>query len=213
MHKVNELFGKRVIDKHSGDQIAIVRDVVLDTETGRIVALVIGDGAWGSKDRVVTWGEVIGAGEFVVVDGSRPFPTLGEVAEVRELRERAERVTGKRVISATGEQIGSVDDIYYDRSGVILGYELKRGLFSGHSVLRAVDVQTVGKDAIIAGSADLVSREALAAPVAEPPPGLAEPSLKDRTAGAPLMEVQDRAAIDPALGEPAAPEGDGRRDM
>lgn len=213
MHKVNELFGKRVIDKHSGDQIAIVRDVVLDTETGRIVALVIGDGAWGSKDRVVTWGEVIGAGEFVVVDGSRPFPTLGEVAEVRELRERAERVTGKRVISATGEQIGSVDDIYYDRSGVILGYELKRGLFSGHSVLRAVDVQTVGKDAIIAGSADLVSREALAAPVAEPLPGLAEPSLKDRTAGAPLMEVQDRAAIDPALGEPAAPEGDGRRDM
>lgn len=194
MQKVNELFGKRVIDLRSGNQIAMVRDVVLDGEMRRIVALVIGDGGWGSKDRVLRWRELAAVGEFVIADGERQMPLLSEDAEVRGLREAAATVTGKKVISASGEQVGTVDDIYYERSGAILGYEIRRGLFGGHPALRAGDVRSVGKDAIIAESSSLVAREELgvARPAAEP--------LREREAGEPLPA--GRPAIDPALGEP-----------
>lgn len=205
MQKVNELFGKRVIDLRSGNQIAAVRDVVLDSEMRRITALVIGDGGWGSKDRVLRWRELVGVGDFVVVDGEQPLALLSEDAEVRGLREAAETVTGKKVISASGEQIGTVDDIYYERSGAILGYELRRGMFGGHPALRAGDVRSVGKDAIIAESASLVAREelALARPAAEP--------LRERAAGEPL--AAGRPALDPALGEPGLGDTDSHRDM
>jgi uncharacterized protein YrrD len=204
MQKVNELFGKRVIDMRSGNQIAAVRDVVLDGDMRRILALVIGDGRWGAKDRVLRWRELAAVGEFVIVDGEQALPALSEDAEVRGLREGAAKVTGKKVISASGEQIGIVDDIYYERSGAVLGYEIRRGMFGGHPALRASDVRSVGKDAIIAESTSLVPREELS--LGRPAPA---ESLYERAAGEPMSA--GRPAIDPALGEPDTT--DSHRDM
>jgi len=206
MQKINQLFGKRVIDQHSGNQCATVRDVVLDGDMRRIIALVIGDGGWGRKDRVLRWNDVVGAGEFIVVNGTQSFPLLDEDAEVRALRERAETITGKPVISASGEQIGNVDDIFFDRSGLLLGYEIRRGMFGGHPVLRSADVRSVGKDAIIAESADLLTREELES---SPPPS--GPRLEDRAVGEPL--AGGRPMVDPALGEPEAGGSDSHRDL
>jgi uncharacterized protein YrrD len=151
MQKMNELFGKRVISQMSGDQVATVREVVLDPEARKIVALIINSGR-SSNEQVVRMGQILGMGEFIVVDGTQPFEASAGDSEIVELRKGAAQITGKKIMSAAGEQVGTVGDMYVGRRGAIIGFELKHGPFSSSEpqVIRAVDVEAVGKDAVIA---------------------------------------------------------------
>jgi uncharacterized protein YrrD len=164
MQKMNELFGKRVISQLTGDQVAVVRDVVLDREARHIVALILTN-EHSSDEQVVRIEQILGMGEFIVVDGARPFQSSASDAEIIELRKSAEQITGKKIISATGEQFGTVSDMYFGRNGVIVGFELKRGPFGGSEpqVIRATDVQAVGKDAVIARTNQPIALGILAA--------------------------------------------------
>lgn len=175
MQKINDLFGKKVISRQTGDQLATVRDVVLDRQARQIMGLIIGGGR-SDGDQVVQREQILGMGEYIVVDGAGPFPTLSEVPEIAELHEGAQKITGKKIISAAGEQLGTVGDMYYSRSGAIIGFELKHGLFSGSDpqVIRGADVQAVGKDAVIVAETDPVSLSILTEDEIETPaPGLA----------------------------------------
>jgi uncharacterized protein YrrD len=174
MQKVNDLFGKRVISRQTGDQLATVRDVVLDTQARRIMALVIGGGRSGDE-QVVRREQILGMGEFIIVDGAGPFPASDADAEIAELREGAEKITGKKIISDAGEQLGTVGDMYFSRSGAIVGFELKHGLFAGSDpqVIRGADVQAVGKDAVIVTATQPVSLSVLTEDEIETPaPGV-----------------------------------------
>jgi sporulation protein YlmC with PRC-barrel domain len=157
MRKINELYGKRVIDVSTGDPVAAVSDVVLSNDGRRIVALVTGGGgAFSSgEERVIRWDSVRSIGEYVVVDGTQPFAATGEDMEVAELRKDAHKITGKTVMSANGERIGTVGDMLFGESGDVLGYTIKQGggllpSSGDESLLRAEHIQAIGKDAIIA---------------------------------------------------------------
>jgi len=164
IQKINELFGKRVISQLTGDQVATVREVVIDREARRIVALIISKGR-SSNEQVVRLEQILGMGEFIVVDGARPFYSSASDAEIVALRKGAEQITGKKLMSATGEQFGTVGDMYFDRSGAIVGFELKHGLLSGSDpqVIRAGDVEAVGRDAVIARTNQTIALSVLSA--------------------------------------------------
>jgi uncharacterized protein YrrD len=164
MQKINELFGKRVISQLTGDQVASVREVVLDAQARQIVALVLTSGR-SSDEHVVRMEHILGMGEFIVVDGSRPLQSSASDSEIVVLRKNAQQITGTRLISVTGEQVGTVGDMYIGRGGAIVGFELKHGPFSGADpqVFRATDVQTVGKDAVIVRTPQPIPLSVLAA--------------------------------------------------
>ncbi len=169
MQKINDLFGKRVINQATGDSIATVRDVVLSSDARSIIALVI-DGGRSAPNQVVRWNAVVSIGEFVIVDGTRPFMVIDEDTEVTELRQSSEQITGKTIISATGEKVGVVGDILFDPRGQLVGYTLKQGMFNNSQeaqILPAEYIRAIGKDAIIAESADLRSLSAFESSAAE----------------------------------------------
>ncbi len=68
---------------------------------------------------------------------------------------RVSELVGKPVVSAdTGERIGKVSDVLLDaQSRRMLGVVVSAGLFAGEQVLPYEDVQTIGKDALVARSA------------------------------------------------------------
>jgi uncharacterized protein YrrD len=70
--------------------------------------------------------------------------------------QRVSDVLGKPVVSAaTGEKVGKVADVLLDPAVTrIVGLVVSGGLFSGEHVLAYEDVQTVGRDAVIARSTD-----------------------------------------------------------
>lgn len=164
MQKMNELFGKRVISQLTGNQVATVREVVLDPEARQIVALIISNGH-STGEQVVRMGQILGIGEYVVVDTAQPLqPSAGD-AEIVELRKGAEQITGKKMMSTTGEQFGTVGDMYLNQRGAIVGFELKHGMFSGAEpqIIRIADIQAVGKDAVIARTSQPTALSSLAA--------------------------------------------------
>lgn len=159
MQKVNELFGKEVIDQASGEKRATVHDVVFDEGTRGVVALLVG-GLLG-RDRVVRRGSIVSLGDVVVAGGEAPFVKLGDDPEVKDLRGRkGRRITGTDVVSEGKEKIGAVADLFVDDSGRVIGYEVKRGLVGDLSSRRFLPVEKVraaGEDAIIASDPALPS--------------------------------------------------------
>jgi uncharacterized protein YrrD len=156
--------------------------VVLDREARHIVALIITNGH-SSDEQVVRIEQILGIGEFIVVDGARPFQSSASDAEIIELRKSAEQITGKKIMSATGEQFGTVSDMYFGRGGAIIGFELKHGPFGGSDpqVIRAADVQAVGKDAVIARTNEPIALAMLMAEetqVAEPAEGITHSPIR-----------------------------------
>ena len=160
MHKVNDLFGKEVINQTTGDRIAPVRDVVLAADLREIAALVLGPGGLFSDELVVRWSTIISLGDVIVVAGTTLLPTIKQDAEVAELRKLAVRITGVAVITATGDQLGTVSDIGFDARGRVLGYEISHGVLGGligQRFLPSEQIQSVGKDAIIVTTTELSS--------------------------------------------------------
>jgi len=72
---------------------------------------------------------------------------------------RATHLIGKPVVSAaTGERLGTVSDLLLDDAGTTLvGLVLSHGWLKGEHVLPAESLQTLGTDAVVSRSNDLVN--------------------------------------------------------
>jgi uncharacterized protein YrrD len=160
MQKVNQLYGKDIIQQSSGNRIGTVRDVILDSEVRQVVALLVDDRQLLSNTRVVRWSMIVGAGDVIVIASTLPLPTIEEDTEVAELVKQANRITGTTILSEGGVQIGTAGDLFIDEHGEIVGYEVKQGLFTdlrGRKFLPVSAVRAVGKDALIAADSELAT--------------------------------------------------------
>lgn len=155
MQKVNEIFGKEVINQVNGEKIATVHDVVLDRDSRHIIALLIRGSGLLAPTQVVRWERVVSMGDVVVVRADPPLPVLKDDPEVEELTRQANRITGTSVISDKGEQLGSIGDMFVDEQGQVIGYEVKQGLLHSNRYLAIEYVQATGKDAIISTLTEL----------------------------------------------------------
>jgi uncharacterized protein YrrD len=72
---------------------------------------------------------------------------------------RSRDLFGKPVVCAdNGEKLGTVSDLLFnDEGGQFAGLVLRRGPFKAEAVLPAEAVQTLGADAIVARSRELIS--------------------------------------------------------
>jgi sporulation protein YlmC with PRC-barrel domain len=89
----------------------------------------------------------------VVVGGHASIITTAEAPGLKEIVEQSGRIVGKKVFTVTGDDQGTIGDIYFDeRSGDVLGYEVSGGFIgdaaTGTSYLPAEDITTIGHDVI-----------------------------------------------------------------
>lgn len=160
MRKTNELFGKVIVAQASGERLATVRDVILDRDGRKVVALLIDSGGWFSRAKVVLWKEVISAGDVIIVHGSDSITAVEQNSELTDLLHHTPRMTGTTLITEGGQQIGTVGDLFINERGEVVGYEVKQGFISdlgGRKFLPVDTVQAIGEDAIIAKDAPLSS--------------------------------------------------------
>ncbi len=153
MRKANELFGKTIVAQASGERLTTVRDVILDRDARKVAALLVDGGGWFSSAKVVMWSNVISAGDVIIVQGADSITTVEQDSDLADLLSHPQRMTGTTLISAGGERIGTVGDLFINERGEVVGYEVKQGFISdlgGRKFLPADTVQTIGQDAIIA---------------------------------------------------------------
>ncbi len=158
MRKAKELIGKQVVHQATGQRLASVQDVLLDSEARRIVALLVDGGGWFSEARIIRWSAVVSSGDVIIVQGEHPVMLVSEDPQVSALLKQDIRMTGTTIISDGGEKIGTVGDLFIDEAGQVVGYEVRQGFISdlsGRKFLPVDKVRAVGKDAIIADTSDL----------------------------------------------------------
>ncbi len=158
MYTVNSLFGKPVIAQDSGEQIATIKDVVLDQPPSRVLAVLIDTGGWMQSARVVRWEQVVSLGDVLLVRGAPPYAKIGDDPEMSALSKQSHQITGTTIMSVDGSQIGTVGDLFIETDGRIVGYEVKKGFFQdlrGRALLPVVQVRSVGADAVIVDNPEL----------------------------------------------------------
>ena len=162
MRKANELIGKPIVRQDTGERLASVHNVVVDRAAQRAVALLIQAAGWLHDARVVPWNRVTGIGDVILVGGDEPIIGTADNPELAALVTQAGQITGTRIVTASGEELGTVGDLFIDDEGRVLGYEVRHGLLSlaGRQFLPVAQVQTVGQDAVIATTAELPSVKA-----------------------------------------------------
>jgi len=157
MRKAKELIGKSIVNQSTGERIASVHDLVFDTNAHAVAALLVDSGGWFRDARVVCWDTVTSISDVVMVQGEHPVITASSAPHLDEMLKRDIRLSGIPIVTETGERIGLVGDLYINDAGEVVGYEVNQGFMSGRKFLFTDQVQTVGRDALIADAGELTS--------------------------------------------------------
>lgn len=121
--------GRPVLTWPSRHRTGEVADLLLDAVGRRVVALVVRSGNWLGGQRIVPLAHVREAAvDGIVVDApAGGLATLSDEQTWGQLRD----LSGKRLLSRAGEELGLLDDIAFDaRTGIIENYRLTAGFVS-----------------------------------------------------------------------------------
>lgn len=159
MFRVNDLLGKTVINQATGERLAKIDDVVFSQDMRAVIALLISGQGWFAQPCVVRWGAVQSIGDVVVTRSEAPLPRLSDDPMIAGLRDQNHKLSGTPLIGGDGQRVGAITNTLIDDRGSVLGFEVDPGgLFIGRKFLPIAQVQTVGKDAIIASDTTLRDR-------------------------------------------------------
>ena len=154
MRKGKSILGKDVLALDDGTKLEKVHGVIVDPGGQRLVALVVDEGGLMSSTKVVPIEEISSFGrDAVVVGGLGSIVTTSEAPGLKQIVEQSEKIVGKKVFTVTGDEQGTIADIYFDEpSGKVLGYEVSGGWLGdaakGTSYLPSEDITTIGADVI-----------------------------------------------------------------
>jgi uncharacterized protein YrrD len=155
MRKGKSLIGKDILTLEDGTKLEKVNGVIVDPGGQRLVALVVDQGGLMSSTRVVPIEEVSSFGRDAVVIGARgSIVTTAEAPGLKQLVEQSEKIVDKKVFTVTGDEQGTIADIYFDESsGKVLGYEVSGGVIGdaakGTSYLPSEDITSIGTDVVL----------------------------------------------------------------
>ena len=154
MRKGKSLIGKDVLALDDGTKLQKVNGVIVDPGGQRLVALVVDEGSLMSSTKVVPIEEISSFGrDAVVVEGHGSIVTTAEAPGLKEIVDQSEKIVGKKVFTITGDEQGTIADIYFDEpSGKVLGYEVSGGFLGdaakGTSYLPSEEITAIGADVI-----------------------------------------------------------------
>jgi uncharacterized protein YrrD len=163
MQEAKKLIGKAIMHQDTGQQIAIVHDVLLNDSATAILAVLVG-GGWLRGTRVVPWSAVVHVHDVVLVGGEDPIIDARSDPQIAHALQQPQPLTGTTLLTDRGEQIGTVGDLLIDDHGHVLGYQVTQGFITNlgdHTFLPIAYVEAVGTDAVIAKAMERVSRTEL----------------------------------------------------
>lgn len=147
-----------------GAAVGRVKEVIIDPDEKRLLALAVDMGGWYHDVRVIPAGKISTVGDdIIMVDEKQAAVPMPNLPKIVEQMKNPCNIIGARVISEDGSFLGKVEGFYLERnSGVISRVELCGGLlgrlWGGKSSLTAEHIVTLGSDAVVvdqAAAADL----------------------------------------------------------
>lgn len=114
----SQIVGLPVYDEHSISPIALVQDVIIDPETGFVVAFLL------SKKKIVVPLDVTRLNSGLYIHDQENLMELDEVMRVTEVLKKEVPIMGARVMSLKKKYIGKVVDFEIDTKAMALSHIL-----------------------------------------------------------------------------------------
>lgn len=155
MRKGKSVIGQDIISYNDGSKVGAVKDLIIGPDNENITALLSAEGGLLSSARAVAYEHIVSFGkDAVVIADARAVMPTDNLPEVDSVMSKNEKLLGKKVFTETGDEHGTVDDVFFDeQSGQILGYEVGGGLFKnvqrGTSYLPLEDIVNIGPDVVL----------------------------------------------------------------
>lgn len=147
-----------------GAAVGRVKEVIIDPDEKRLLALAVDMGGWYHDVRIIPSGKISTVGDDIIMIDEKqaavPAPNLPKI--VAQMKNPC-NIVGAKVISEDGSLLGKVEGFYLERTGgAISRVELSCGLWGrlwgGKSGLSAEHILTLGSEAVVvdkAAAADL----------------------------------------------------------
>jgi len=129
LEKYSEVVGLPVVCVESGKKLGIVKEVLFCPKTREVKAFLLERKGCQVRKKILLLKDVLSLGrDALVVDSISCVKDLRKVQEAAGLKDSA-KVTGLRIYSKMGEDLGTVKDVLFDyRTGLIEGVEVSAGL-------------------------------------------------------------------------------------
>jgi len=150
-----EYKGKPIISVANGQVIGHLADILIDPETLSVVALVTSRGSMLNRRT-----EGISASEIRSWGDNAIMVNQSEVIQDVDVTEGNDRwislfdgLRGRYIVTTDGTRVGQVNDVYFDRSGRLIAYQLGQvdleELVDDTKRIDAAVTRSLGKDVII----------------------------------------------------------------
>lgn len=156
MRKGKNVIGQDVFSLADGLRIESVTDLVINGENDAILALLVDEGGLMESSKVVPVAAVHRFGpDAVMVQDADVILEADDIPEIKEILDRESTLVDRRVLTAEGEDLGAINDMYFDEAtGQIRGFEVSEGtlgdVMRGTSYLPLEKLKVVGPDAVVA---------------------------------------------------------------
>lgn len=136
----------------TGEKLGEVFDLCL-CESGKVEGLLIKKGAILKRNSFIDIKDISAFGhDGVMIEDETVIQPANDL--FHPIFEGREKLLGKPVLSSEGEQLGLLNDVYFNEElGTIVGYECSDGFFAditeGKRVIKTNEPPKIGKDAII----------------------------------------------------------------
>ncbi len=152
MRKGNEIIGKTVVSYNTGRRIDIVKDLIFDQNSNRLLGFLIKEGGWFSSPRVLLLSDVLAIGaDAIIISSKDNIFEAKQVPDIARILEYNNVLKGTRILTTDGRNLGTMVDLYFDdKTGMVEGYEVSGGMFadaySGRSFVPTPKTFKIGKD-------------------------------------------------------------------
>lgn len=137
-----------------GAAVGRVKDVIIDPEEKRLLALAVDKGGWYHEVRVIAVGRIGTVGDDLIMVDEKQAAEAPNLPKIVENMKHPCNIIGARVISRDGRSIGRVEGFYLARDGGrITRLEISGGplgwLWAGKLSLAAEHIITLGAEAVV----------------------------------------------------------------
>lgn len=153
-----------------GEAMGRVKDVIIDPEEKRLLALAVERSGWYRQVRVIPAGKISTVGDDLIMVDEKQAAVAPNLPKIVENMKNPCNIIGARVITQDGRALGRVEDFYLSRAGgeaigKIVRLELSSGLlgklWAGRSSIDAAHILTLGAEAVVVDAAAVDEKTAL----------------------------------------------------
>ena len=132
MRKGHSITGLQVIALDNADDMGKVLDLIFDHDADECLGVLLREHSMFHAAQVVPWGDIRVIGkDAVMIESANSVMAPGDDPRLRAVMERDTHLSGTKILTETGDELGSFADVYIDENtGRVIGYETSGGLVS-----------------------------------------------------------------------------------